>query len=800
MKNNVLNIGIGLFFALNCFCLGEVAAQNREAQMAERCYLRYYQEARQVQDAAKGQAIENFRQFYAKHTYLNLNNYSKDYRPYLETLQADGTFADLHDKDAGKVVGGNSANSGGSITEGYYRLWAISEAFRRGELDWQKDGELWRRCQKAIVHYGELEISRGNEWYRFHASCFALPEAAVNIYFCHLPQMDAVEKGKTDDFLLKKACDMLNMIALQAWTQPYRKDETDLNVVSEERFRKHVWWVGGNGVGYRALLQAAFMYRSIPMIDVLAEVCRKGITPTSQTTYDDSFWNEGFTADGAGWGHGRQCLVWGYPIDGTRGALGILTLLKGTPWAQQLDRRNVEALMNYFRGANFYYYKGYKLACVDRSSMLYMDAPAAIPYSSLLDNVLANWIESFTPDEQEELKRLRSEIPSMNINMNGDGRYNGTRWFFNNDDLVKKNDRYHVIANMASVRCDGLESAYTFADAFNYYTNDGALMFQRRGNEYRNVYGAYDVTAFPGVTAREGMEQLKPVENWRGYCSKYNFAGAATSGGENAAAGFVFEKMNASDKKGVNDKGRGGADRVIYGVKAHKAAFILGDYVVALGAGITNLTPEVNGNIRTTLDQTERTGNVFVHHGKGIDWIVQRGGFAYSAFPEYQKRMHYVCETKRTDWVKMNPANRGRKNLPAEVDMLRLWIDHGTTPTDDTYGYAVYCGDGLPADRYPFRVLRNDTTLQAVRSTDGRVTGAVFYRADEGLKAKHLQLSVSAPCVVLIEQTSEGTLLSVTDACMDKNLKEIRVNWNGKTYICPMSQGELCGKPTVVKL
>ncbi len=78
--------------------------------------------------------------------------------------------------------------------------------------------------------------------------------------------------------------------------------------------------------------------------------------------------------------------------------------------------------------------------------------------------------------------------------------------FFNNDDLVKKNDRYHVIANMASVRCDGLESAYTFADAFNYYTNDGALMFQRRGNEYRNVYGAYDVTAFPGVTAREGME------------------------------------------------------------------------------------------------------------------------------------------------------------------------------------------------------------------------------------------------------------------------------------------------------
>ena len=43
------------------------------------------------------------------------------------------------------------------------------------------------------------------------------------------------------------------------------------------------------------------------------------------------------------------------------------------------------------------------------------------------------------------------------------------------------------------------------------------------------------------------MERLRPVTNWRGYCSKHNFVAAATSGDENAVAGYIFERMNASD-------------------------------------------------------------------------------------------------------------------------------------------------------------------------------------------------------------------------------------------------------------
>ena len=60
-------------------------------------------------------------------------------------------------------------------------------------------------------------------------------------------------------------------------------------MVSIDRFRKHVWWVGGNALSYRPVLQAALIKRSEKMIDVLASVSKSAISPVSQNTYDKAF-------------------------------------------------------------------------------------------------------------------------------------------------------------------------------------------------------------------------------------------------------------------------------------------------------------------------------------------------------------------------------------------------------------------------------------------------------------------------------------------------------------------------------
>ncbi len=788
------------------------------AQMAYQNFRRYSREGLAVDDAGKREALTRLRADFHRMALDYEADPEKDRaaaEKYLSKLDERGRFTDMNalerefDRENTWTMGYKNTTDdavGLFLGKAYGRIYNIARVMH--------DESLPDRVLRAILHYGRREVERSNFIPRFHASCFALPRAASNIYFSLLDRMDRAERGEAGP-LWKDAADMLKVIGMEAYTQPMRRDSTDRNVVSIERFRNHVWWVGGNALAYRPLLNVALMYRSIPMLDLLAEICPRSISSTSQHTLGDAFWTEGFTADGAGWGHGKQCLIWGYPIDGTFHALNMLSMLKGTPWAQQLDRENVDALMNFFRGGNWYYYKGYTLPGLDRNSYAYRNQTREIPYAAMLEKVLATWPTSFSEEELGELRQLEQEVKARRINMGNrpEGLYSGSRWFFNQDDLIKKNDSYHLSINMAGNRVDGLESA-AFADNYNFYPTDGATLFQREGDEYFRVMGGWDVCFMPGVTAREGMERLRPVTNWRGYCSKHNFAAGATRGGENAVAGFHFEKVHGGDKEEQHGSKEGHDlyedNPLLYGFEAHKGYFILGDYFVALGAGVTNHRPEQEGHIITTLDQTAWKGDVTVS-GKGrpegdgrefvltspkLTWVNQCGGFSYALLPQYGQTLHVKCENRTADWGKYNVTNLRREDLPDELPTLRLWIDHGQAPTDDCYGYVVYMGDGKPAKKLPFEVLRNDSRVQALRSTRGDVVEAVFYDAEERLEAKDLSIGVSAPCALLVEPGR----VTVTDAEMNPELKTITVEVNGRRLEVEMPSGKWCGKPATTSL
>ncbi len=818
MKIKILSL-----FLISLFVL---SAQEKERKIAYDNYRTYFNQPDPTKDEEKAAAVLKYRKYFAKKLYRQSKlKGTINATECIAQLNDDGRFKDMINEEE-KIISENLLEESYSgtnnevahfLTNAYDRIWKIADAYRKKQLN--EASALNEKVLKAIIHYGKLEIGRPNHSGRFHASCFALPTAAVNIYFCFLPIMDEIESGKITDKNKLEAADMLKMVALQAWTQPFRKDETDLNVAQIERFRNHVWWVGGNALAYRSLLPVAFMYKSVPMIDVLAEVSQRAMSTTSQNTYETSFWTEGFTTDGAGWGHGKQCLIWGYPIHGASSALSILGILKDSPWAKTLTEENVNSLINYFQGSNWYYYKGFTLPCLDRGSMNYDVSAEPIKTRSMAKSLLDDWKYSLTPAQQAELTQLTREAKTNNINLLNypKGIYSGTRWFYNNDDLIKKNENYHVIVNMASERCDGIESSINHADEYNFYTADGLTFFQKTGDEYRKIIGGWDVTATPGVTAREGMSKLTPVTNWRGYCSKFNFAGAATVGGENAVAGFIFEKMNASEKKGVNDRGNNkDQNPVLYGVQAHKAWFMLGDYVVALGAGVTNLQPEMVGTIRTTMDQTANENNINVIRAgkvsaakKGIQsffeknkpvWVQQVGKFAYTVLPEYTKSAYFVTETKNTDWVKMNKSNEKVKNLPTTSEILRLWIDHGQQVKNGTYGYVVYCGKETPAAEMPFKVLQNDTIVQAIQSTDAKVIQGVFYKGNTSLIGKAISVKVSDPCVLMVENNDKEYLISVQDPQMNNDLKQITISIGQKKYPINMPQGEIAGKPVVISI
>lgn len=819
-------------------CLTSIAcssfAQQAERKYAFDNYHKYQRQALKIKDPAKEAAIEKYRQNYA------LNGYRRDalktkltWQECLNSLGEDGCFSDMAVQQRQYIAqdafikGSHDTQQeiGLFLTEAIQRLWRIADAVRTKNL--KSNEALSDKYGKAILNYGGLEISRNNKGSRFHASCFAIPTAAVNIYFVFMSQLDEAEGNAVNNKQLKEVAEMLKVLALQSWTQPLRQDSTDDNVVQIERFRGHVWWVGGNALAYRALLPTAMIYKSIPMIDLLSEVSQKSISAVSQTTYDTAFWNEGFTVDGAGWGHGKQSLVWGYPIDGMNNALGMLSNFRGSPWGRKLSADNAAWLMNFFRGGNWYYYNGYVPLCTDRYTAVYYDQEKkSIKYSSLINQVIKDWMDSFSAEEQKELLQLKKEISKTGINMDNypPGQYSGTRWFFNNDDLIKRTRDYYIHINMASERCDGLEGAINFADEYNFFNADGLTFLMKKGDEYHKVIGAWDITASPGVTARKGMDKIIPVTNWRGYTSKHNFAGAATYGGENAVAGFIFEKMDASSKEGVNDKGnpKGVKNEIIYGVKAYKSYFVYGDYMVALGAGVSNLNPALPGDIHTTIDQTsvdfeenlyvvkdgksqsmevDKGPLPFFDKGKTV-WMQQKEGFAYTVLPEYVKHAYFTYEKGvENEWLKRNKSNSANiSKLPLSSNILRLWIDHGQAPVNDTYGYVVYCGKKMPERELPFKVLRNDTVVQALQSEDKKVVQAVFYSQKAVLEAKGVRLSTSEPVVVLVEDLGTEYKITLNDPTMNPGLRKIRLTLNEKQTDIEMPLQEYCGKPVTISM
>lgn len=785
------------------------------------------------QTPAETAAINVLRTNYSKTQYRAHELVTDTYGVCLAQLQSNGQFTDYiaaenvlkNDNSFKSTYTTPQNNAGAFLLTCFRRIWRIAENFRGKAIP----DSIKTKLYQSIVYYGDLETSRPNVGGRFHASCFAIPNCAVNTYFCLLSTMELIENGTITDAQSIAANAKLKAVGLQTWTQPYRNDATDANVVSVERFRNHVWWVGGNALAYRCLLPVAAMLRSAPMIDVVSQVCIGAISTVSQTTYDTAFWIEGFTTDGAGWGHGTQCLIWGYPIDGATTALDLLITLFNTPWVKALDRSNVNVLINFVRRSAFYYHNGFVPPLFDRTNAFANRTAGEIRTKSLVTKLLTSFSSSLTATEFTEMNQFQTEAATYKITMRRypSGDYNGTRYFYNNDDLIKKNRDYMVLINMASSRVCGLESAFGGANGFNFYSADGATLYQRSGDEYVKAIGAFNQSALPGITTRQiANSSLVGITHWGGFNSKHNFAAGSTSMGINFAGGFIYEKQDAPAT--VNGTTPNNQNPLIYGVKAFKSYFMFGDLMVAMGSGITNLNTSFAGNIVTSVEQTLRKTDFAVNNTPitattyteilksstdntvATKWVLNNG-FAFGVLPSYTTgEVKLTAEPRNTRWQILAPTLNTTPETT--LSMLQLQIDHGKTVTNGTYVYLVSAKGGVP-NQLP-KIISNTTSLQAAAAADSSVIGAVFYNNLQGLSFGGCTYNLSSPVAFLIEDyLSDSILVTVTDATMDSTLKKTTLTTTlpisgtnviktGNNYVLTINlpQGELCGSPVTVKV
>ena len=718
-----------------------------------------------AQPATKQEALHNICLFYAEKRNKETRILEDSVKKYTALLNEKGQFTDLIPKEKTITQNRYAAQEDkqpfiSSLTlQALGRIRAIAACYGNKEMS-ASDTQV-RTLFEAIRHYGKLETDRLNVASRWHASCFAIPTISYQTYYSLFNLMTCIENGQVRDSLFIEGNKILGKLSLQCWTVPARMDETDKDVIDVERFRKHVWWVGGNATDYRPLLETAAQLSSPEMADVVGEIAVRSLSSVSQATIQDDFWQEGITADGAGWGHGRQCLVWGYPIDGTRGSLRILKIMKECryPLPLEVKQEQIDVLKDYLRGSSYYYYKGYVPPVVDRGNMNRLVHPFTaqkngrsadyrrlIPSARIIEMLLEQYPDLLTPEVKEEFSLFLDNARRFRIDMPG-------KW-----------NQYYMLVNMASNRVSGLESANTMAAAFNIFTCDGTTLFSRDGYEHRRVMGAFNLRAWPGTTSRLSPKPLVPIENWKGYNSKHPFAAGATSGGNSFAGGFIFEKRDVGWPHDTISP-YSDPNPSAFGIKAYKSYFMFDDLFLAMGCGIENKMPEQEGDIVTTIDQTELASDF----RKGS--TVLNNGFYYKVLEKHTKGEVLIKhEKKKTHWQSMSVANK----LPeTEEDIFHIYINHGRSPKDASYAYTVACNEAA-ADQMP-RVLSNTRQVQAAESYNGNKIGAVFYKEGARIKSSRGYLKVSSPCALLVEYIDDRVSVSVTDGLMNTELQEILI-------------------------
>ena len=174
----------------------------------------------------KEQAVENFRQYFSEHAYRG-HQLTKPKVEQLTSQQCvdmlgdDGRFIDLipeQDKIESEklnVTDNFKAQQlvGEFLTKPFNRIWRIAQLYRSKQYDAYKDDPTLTKLYKAINIYSKKESDRGSiPNGRFHPSCFAIPTAAVNTYFCLFDAMEAIENGKeTNETAVKANKSLLEM-------------------------------------------------------------------------------------------------------------------------------------------------------------------------------------------------------------------------------------------------------------------------------------------------------------------------------------------------------------------------------------------------------------------------------------------------------------------------------------------------------------------------------------------------------------------------------------------------------------
>jgi chondroitin AC lyase len=381
--------------------------------------------------------------------------------------------------------------------------------------------------------------------------------------------------------------------------------------------------------------------------------------------------------------------------------------------------------------------------------------------------------ETFRPYSAATPKRLlaatdyRKEDLEEIINLR-EGKIKPTssfaKFFWQTEHFVFQRPDFYTSVRMFSVRNRNMEYPHNSEGLKNHHRGDGTNYLSIKGDEYLNIWPAYDWQKIPGTTVLQKPELPSGREIQKDGFT--DFVGAVTDGFY-GAVGFDF--ISPHDY-----------------TKARKSWFFFDKEYVCLGAGIESRSglpvvttmnqSHLSSDVVVSASDNENTISVGEHEISDVSWV-HHDGTGY-IFPE-PTGIHVSNNEESGTWYDINKQSRSSKELEKK-DVFKLWIDHGVRPQgrlgglrnesmiakDVKYQYIVVPNTDLEDmdDNRDIKIMANNRLIQAVMNTELGICQIIFYQAGELRISDNLVISSASPGAVMLKIADDGLKeISVAD-------------------------------------
>lgn len=319
----------------------------------------------------------------------------------------------------------------------------------------------------------------------------------------------------------------------------------------------------------------------------------------------------------------------------------------------------------------------------------------------------------YRKNELEEIINLRrgEATPSQSF----------SKFFWQTEHFVIQRPNYYTTVRMYSTRNQSMEVPYNGPGKTTHHRADGTNYVMLKGDEYHNIWPAYDWQQVSGTTIMQKPELYGPDDVRKKGLT--DFVGAVT---DDLYGAVAFDFISAHDK-----------------LEAKKAWFFFDEEYVCLG---TDINSNPNLPVVTTINQVLMRSDVTLSKDDKVQTLPKGDHELNNVKWVHHDNIGYILPEPATVNVS-NQIEQGRwsdltdqKNVSEEIiseEVFNLGFNHGNRPNNASYQYIVVPDVSAQeltrssSNNRNIEILSNTSEIQAVKNSKLGIYQLAFYKSGE---------------------------------------------------------------------